>query len=148
MGTDKLKVLFTKIKTSIFKSNGESKTSGELIAEVTNGANLVDGKQTWEHVEEKEHDLDYMKKCCEAELNTMDKAGIVPAPYFFERVAILSREEKNYKQEVIYCEKYISTVESYYKKNGIKDVADVRKGPRFQAILKRLPKARELLEKQ
>jgi hypothetical protein len=82
MGTDKLKVLFTKLKTGIFKSNGESKTSGELIAEATNGANLVDGKQTWEHVEEKEHDLDYMKKCCEAELNTMDKAGIVPAPYF------------------------------------------------------------------
>ena len=33
----------------IHKSNGEPKTSGELIAEVTEGANLVEGKQTWEY---------------------------------------------------------------------------------------------------
>jgi hypothetical protein len=145
---DKLSELFSKKNPDIFKANGESKTTGELIAEITGGANLVDGKQTWEHVEEKKHDLEYMKKCCDAELNTMNKAGIVPAPYFFERVAILSRKEKNYKQEVIYCEKYISTVESYYQKNGTKNVADVRKGPRFQDILKRLPKAKELLAKQ
>lgn len=145
---DKLSELCSKKNPDIFKANGESKTFGELIAEITDGANLVDGKQTWEHVEEKKHDLEYMKKCCGAELATMNKADIVPAPYYFERVAILSRQEKNYEQEVLYCESYISTVEYFYKNNGTKGIADVRKGPRFQAIVKRLPKAKELLGKQ
>lgn len=143
-----LSKLFGKKNPDLRKSNGEPKTSGELIAEVTDGANLVEGKQTWEYVEDKKHDLHYMKKCCDAELKTMDKAGLVPAPYYFERVAILSRKEKNYKQEVICCEKYIETVERFYKKNGTEGIADVRKGPRFKAIVKRLPKAKELLSKQ
>ncbi|MGZ4956013.1 MAG: hypothetical protein ACXV8Q_12965 [Methylobacter sp.] len=145
---DKLSELFNKKNPDIFKINGESKTTGELIAEITDGANLVDGKQTWEHVAERKHDLEYVKKCCVAELTTMDKANVVPAPYYFERVAILSRQEKNYAQEVLYCESYISAVESFYKKNGTKGIVDVRKGPRFQAIVKRLLKAKELLEKQ
>jgi len=38
--------LFRKTNPSFTKANGESKTSGELVAEVTGGANLVDGKQT------------------------------------------------------------------------------------------------------
>jgi len=145
---DKLSELFNKKNPDIFKANGKSKTTGELIAEITDGANLVDGKQTWEHVEEKKHDLEFMKRCCRAELDTMNKADIVPAPYYFERVAILSRQAKNYEQEVFYCESYISAVESFYKKNGTKGIFDVRKGPRFQAIVKRLPKAKELLVKQ
>lgn len=43
--------LFRKKNPSITKSNGQPKTSGELIAEITDGANLVDGKQTWELAE-------------------------------------------------------------------------------------------------
>jgi len=35
------------------KSNGTSKTSGELISEVTDKANLVNEKQTWELFEDK-----------------------------------------------------------------------------------------------
>ena len=84
-----LSKLFRIKAPQIHKPNGEPKTSGELIAEVTEGANLVEGKQTWEYAEEKKHDIGYMKKCCDAELKTMEKAGLVPAPYYFERVAIL-----------------------------------------------------------
>nr|MDU9043250.1 hypothetical protein [Candidatus Electrothrix aestuarii] len=51
-----------------------------------------------------------MKKCCDAELRTMEKTGLAPAPYYFERVAILSRKEKNYQQEIDYCELYITMV--------------------------------------
>jgi len=143
-----LSKLFSKKSPDFSKANREPKTSGELIAEVTDGANLVDGKQKWEYAEDKKHDLHYMKKCCDAQLKTMNKAGIVPAPYYFERVAILSRKEKNYEQEVTYSEKYIEAVETYYQKNGTDGIADVRKGPRFQAIVKRLPRAKELLAKQ
>lgn len=139
--------LIKKIET-LRKPNGELKNSGELITELMKGENLVDGKQTWEHAEDKKHDLECMKKCCEAELKTMSKAGTVAAPYYFERVAILSRKANNYQQEVDYCELYINLVEEYYQKNGTKGIADVRKGPRYESIKKRLPKAKKLLEKQ
>ncbi|MDF0534320.1 hypothetical protein PY479_08535 [Shewanella sp. A32] len=144
-----LSFLFKKMQPSIQKEKCSSpKTSGELIAEVTGGANLVDGKQTWELAEDNKHDIEIMKRCCDAELKTMDKAGLVPAPYYFERVAILSRKEKNYQQEIFYCEQYIEKVEAFYSKRGSDGMADVRKGPRYQAILKRLPKAKELYAKQ
>lgn len=142
-----LKVLLEKFNPSLTKPSGEAKTSGELIAEVTGGANLVEGKQTWEYAEEKKNDIDIMLRCCEAELKTMKVTGLVAAPYYFERVAILAKKQKNFALEVDICEKYINIVNLYYK--GIKDhtIADVRKGPRYQAIVKRLPKAKDLLAK-
>lgn len=139
--------LFKKKQPSTYKEDGTPNTSGELIADLTDRANFVDGKQTWELAEEKKHDIEAMKHCCDAELNTMNKAGVVPAPYYFERVAILSRKLKNYEQEVFYCELYIENVEAFYAKNGTKGMIDVRKGPRYQSIVKRLPKARELYAK-
>ena len=142
-----LSKLFPKGNPSLSKVSGEPKTSGELIAELTDGANLVDGKQIWELADEKKHDIEYLKKCCDAELRTMEAVGLVAAPYYFERVAVLSRKAKNYRQEIHYCETYIRLVESYYAKQGPEDIADVRKGPRFQAIVARIPKARELLSK-
>lgn len=138
--------LFRKANPSLTKTNGEVKTSGELIAEITDGANLVDGKQTWEYAETHKSDIDQMKRCCEAELKTMSSAGIVPAPFYFERVAILSRKQKDYRQEIEYCERYIQAVEAFYHTSGHEDHADVRKGPRYKAILDRLPKAKELLK--
>jgi hypothetical protein len=142
-----LSQLFGRKTLRLKKVNGDPKTGGELIAEVTEGANLLEGKQTWQYAEEKKHDIEYMKKCCDAELRTMEKAGLVPAPYYFERVAILSRKEKNYQQEVDYCEGYINAVGEFYRKFRARGTADVRKGPRYQAIVKRLPKAKELLSK-
>ena len=143
-----LSFLFKKKQPSLQKADGSPKNSGELIAEVTEGANLVDGKQTWELAEAQKDDLEAMKRCCDAELKTMEKAGLVPAPYYFERVAILSRKNKDYRQEIYYCEQYIEKVEAFYSKNGTNNIADVRKGPRFKAIVKRLPKAKELYAKQ
>ena len=139
-----LNKLFQKKKPSLRKPDGQFKTSGELITEVTDGANLVNDKETWEHAEDKKHDLDTMKKCCDAELKTMEKAGIVPAPYYFERVAILSRKEQNYEQEINYCSLYIDVVDEFYKNNSAQHMADVRKGPRYKSIVRRLEKAKEL----
>ena len=142
-----LSKLFQKKNPSLSKVSGEPKTSGELIAELTDGANLVDGKQTLELADEKKHDIEYMKKCCDAELKTMETVGLVAAPYYFERVAVLSRKAKNFRQEIRYCETYVRLVENYYAKQSTEGIADVRKAPRFQAIVARIPKARELLAK-
>lgn len=142
-----LDFLFRKKNPSFENENGSQKTSGELIAEVTEGANLVDGKQTWELVEEKSDDIETMKQCCDAEIKTMNKTGLAPAPYYFERVAILSRKAKNYQQEIFYCQQYIEKVEALYSKSHTQGMADVRKGPRYKAIVKRLEKAKELYAK-
>jgi hypothetical protein len=136
--------LFNRAAPTHTDDNEVTKTCGELIAEMSNGANLIDGKQTWELAQENKNDIECMKKCCEAELKTMEAAGIVPAPFYFERVAILSRKQKNYIQEIEYCELYINTVKSFYKVVDQVHHADVRKGPRYKAIVERLSKAKEL----
>lgn len=143
-----LRSLFGERNPTLKKPSGDVKTSGELIAEVTDGANLIEGKQTWEYAEEKKNDIEYMKKCCAVEIKMMGETGAVPAPYYFERLAILARKAKDYQQEVSICEQYIQAVESYYEGIRGRSVADVRKGPRYRAIVKRLPKAKELLAKQ
>lgn len=109
-----LRKLFQRKNLSLSKVSGEPKTSGELISELAEGANLVDGKQTWELAAEKKHDIEYMKKCCDAELKTMEATGLVASPYYFERVAILSRKKKDFRQEIQYCETYIRLIEDYY----------------------------------
>ena len=101
----------------------------------------------YNYAKEKKDDLNYMKKCCDIELDQLKSIKLAPAPYYFERVAILSRKIKDYQQEIHYCESYIKTVEDYFNKYGTKGIADVRMGPRYQAIVKRLPKAKELYKK-
>jgi hypothetical protein len=140
-----LDLIFRKPKPLPTKPSSEKKISGELITEVTDGINLVEDKQTWEYAETHKDDIECMKRCCDAELKTMVSAGIVSAPYYFERVAILSRKQKNYRQEVEYCEQYVRAVEEFYSKPGNEGQADVRKGPRYKAIVERLSKAKNLL---
>ena len=124
------------------------KTFGEAVSESTGGVNLVDGKQTWELAERKKDDIEVMKKCCETELATYEKVGLVPAPYYFERVAILARKIKNFQEEIAYCEKYIAVVADYYRKNNIPENQGVKMGPRYKAIVRRLSKARLLLRQE
>lgn len=136
-------------ETKIFEralSTGE--TFGQATAAVTGGANLVDGKQTWELSQIAKDDLEAMKRCCDAEEATFRKTGLVPAPYYFERVAILSRKRKDLLQEVEYCTRYVDLVEQYYRQSGAPRDRGVRMGPRYKAIVARLPKAKELLAKQ
>lgn len=134
--------LLDKIVEKLIDSPG--KTLGKVIADQTDGENLVDGKQTWELAKDRKHDLDAMKKCCDAELSTYKKTGLIPAPYYFERVAILSRKEKNYTQEIKYCEKYIKVAEEYCRNNGLSGNEYAKMSP-DHPICKRLQKAKELL---
>jgi hypothetical protein len=107
--------LLSKKSPKLRKEDGSFKTSGELLSEATDGANLVNDKQTWEYASSHKDNLDYMKKCCDAEIETMNTSDIVAAPYFFERVAILCRKEGDYEQEIMYCERYIKSVTNYTK---------------------------------
>lgn len=94
------------------------------------------------------HDIDAMKQSCEMELKKRRSRNDVPAPYFFERAAILSRKIKDYQQEIDYCERYLKMTDAFYKKHGAEEVPDVREGAKHRAIVERLPKAHALLQKQ
>ncbi|MBU4233280.1 MAG: hypothetical protein L6277_12120 [Desulfobacterales bacterium] len=62
-----------------------------------NGKNLsakVDGKPTYEYAESHKNDLEMMKRCCDEEINNFKINMIAPAPFYFERVAILSNKIK------------------------------------------------------
>lgn len=98
--------------TGLFRTQKESESlnSGEFITKISDGANLVDDKQTWEHAEEGKDDIVRMKKCCDAEIQTSLKTRIIPAPFYFRRVAILSRKNKDYEQEIYYCEAYLQAL--------------------------------------
>jgi hypothetical protein len=95
----------------------------------------------------RENDLDYMKRCCDAELKSMAATGLVASPFCFERVAILCHEAQDYRCEARYCEKYLSVVEAHFSQPRSSQEVDVRDGPGYQAIVLRLRKARELLAK-
>ena len=140
--TSKFRKLLSKVKNPFWK------TGGELITEIMDGRNLVNGKQTFELARTHKDDLPVMIKCCEAEIIKFKKTHLVPAPFYFERVAILSRKNKNYKQEIDYCEKYIRFVDLYCKKNKTHENVGVKMGPRYKAIVNRLPKAKELYKQQ
>ena len=86
---------------------------GQIVSELTGGSNLVDGKQTWELADEFKHDLPKMLECCHAELKTLEQAGQIPAPYYFERAAILLRKQKQYVKEVKICELYLDAVNAW-----------------------------------
>ena len=86
-------------------------SGGDLINKITDGAYTIDGKPLYEWADEKKHDIDFMKRCC-VQILQSPTGSLMPAPYYFQRVAILSRKQKDYEQEILYCEKYIELVKS------------------------------------
>lgn len=91
-----------------------------------------------------EHSLEDMVRRCREELAEAEARQWVPAPHWFERLAILLRRAKDYRREVLACEAYISAVERFYSVHGTADIADVRAGPTYQAIVRRLDRAWQL----
>ncbi|MDV0911152.1 hypothetical protein RZP17_29700, partial [Klebsiella variicola subsp. variicola] len=77
--------------------------------------------------------------CCSYYLNSR--------PFYFERVAILARKNKNYKLEVDIIERYITELEGFYRLNNLPVGSGVMAGPRFSSIVSRLEKSRKLLER-
>lgn len=119
---------------------------GEIVAEMTGGANLVDGKQTWEFADEYKHDLPKMLECCQAELRTMEQAGQVPAPFYFERAAILLRKAKEYESEVKLIELYLAAIDAWNLAN--KNARPSGGGARHEKIVQRYEKAKQLVATQ
>lgn len=112
------------------------KTWGQVLTELTGGANLVQGKPYWELAKTHKHDIDVMTECCLVQLKMMEQANEKPAPYYFERVAILSRKQKDYQKEINILELYHSMMARYWELN-------IRQ-QRYPLFEERLQKARLL----
>jgi hypothetical protein len=111
------------------------------MSNMANGKNLIHGKHFWESAKTKKGHLSTMMRCCEVELEKMQRTGQVAAPFFFERAAVLLRKEKRYAEEIAICEKYITSVATKYRPPA------GRQRPQFSALRKRITKAKELLAK-
>ena len=98
--------------TNLFhrQEDAELLDSGTLITKLSDGNNLVRGKQTWEHAKEGKDNIQLMKECCDAEIAASQKTCFIPAPFYFRRVAILSRKNKDYEQEIQYCSLYLTAL--------------------------------------
>lgn len=109
----------------------------------------VSGEPTFSYAVSHEHDLKMMIECCNAELRAYKETGQVPAPFYFERVAILARKQGKYSLEVKVCEQYIRIIEkmkSLPPGHPRKPLLVVdHMADRFK---QRLPKAKELLKRK
>jgi hypothetical protein len=119
---------------------------GDVLADLTDGASLVDGRQTWELADEYKHDLSKMLECCKAELLTLEKAGQLPAPFYFERASILLRKAKQYQKEVQLVGLYLAAADAWRSADpsGSRTVLSAR----HLKLEQRLDKARQLAQKQ
>ncbi|MFV3305798.1 hypothetical protein ACNFBT_11010 [Pseudomonas sp. NY15181] len=121
------------------------------ITEVLGIQAKVGDTPTHELASSSHQDLQVMLKCCEAEETNYWKqpAGrrACAAPFYFERVAILSRKAKDYATEVSICERWKAIADDYAGQSIVRDgmAALVHQGPRSVAILGRMDKARDLL---
>lgn len=104
----------------------------------------VDGKATYEYAASHKDDLDVMLKCCAAEMRSMRQSGMVAAPFYFERAAVLLKRKGAHAAEIALCREYLDALEQFYAGKAPGSIADVRRGPRVQAIRKRLEKATSL----
>ena len=57
--------------------------------------------------------------CCRDEIQKSVDTWIMPAPKYFEQVAVLSRKEKNYQNEIAICDMYIKLVKKYASENNM-----------------------------
>ena len=110
----------------------------------------VDGVENWKLASSNKDNLRLMLDSCKSEIRNMVETGQAPAPYYFERVAILAKKEKMFDLEVLACETYIGLCKIY--KNAFKACnknppLNIIASPRYLKIKERLPKAKENLKK-
>lgn len=113
----------------------------------------VDGKPIYTLAHMKD-DMVVMQACMRAEVENYWRQPqgnrLCAAPFFFERVAVLQRKAKNYEAEIAACEEWLKIVDDYKNQDAVKNGtgAKVWMGARSRKIVDRLPKARELLQRQ
>lgn len=111
---------------------------GEAVAEVTGPEAAIDGQATWQLAKDgsSKNDLDTMLRCCIAELAKYRATGRAPAPFYFDRVAILLSKAKRHDEEI----RILEGVLEHMPEDAV--------GARFITLRERLPKTRKKAGKE
>lgn len=89
------------------------------------------------------HKIHQMVKCCREEIQNSEDSGIMPAPKYFEQVAILSRMDKRYDNEIAICEMYIELLSQYAARNNLTEAeVSTQLAPVCVPLLKRIHNAK------
>ncbi len=89
-------------------------------------------------------DLDYMRRRCDIEITQSKLSPTPPDPLFFEQISIQFHRQKDFKQEILYCERYLGSVQAFYDRQLIEPEVDVRNSAGYKAIVRRLKQAKDL----
>ena len=114
----------------------------------------VDGKNTFDLAKDSKDDLDLMRRCAEAESefywSQPSGERLCAAPFYFLRVAILSKKAGDIAAEVEICEQWKAITKDYKSQPMVKskEAALTHKGGASESILARLPRAKAALRKQ
>jgi len=86
---------------------------------------------------------------CAEEIDQSNLSKKLPSPKYFEHVAMLSRQTKNYENEIAICEMYLDVVSkcvSNYKLSKKKIAHEVK--PLCKPMIMRIKNAKVLISKQ
>lgn len=103
---------------------------------------MVERLPTYAYAESHKNDLRVMLLCCDAEEAANMQTGQFPAPFFFDRAAILAKKHGDRALELQVCTRFAKAVQRskrLMKSTGAK-MADVSAGPKGRALLQRLKK--------
>ena len=97
---------------------------------------------------EDDTNIDTVVECCREEIQKSVDTGIMPAPKYFEQVAVISRKEKNYKNEIAICDMYIKLVKKYASENKLsrQEFTDTIL-PECAPLYKRMHNAKSMMSK-
>ena len=96
---------------------------------------------------EQNNDINVLVRCCRGEIHKAEDSGIMPAPKYFEQIAILSRTKKQYENEIAICEMYIELADEYAAKENLTD-AEISTNlmPNCTPFVKRIHDVKIILE--
>ncbi len=93
-------------------------------------------------------DINTIVKNCRDEIQKSEDSGIMPSPKYFEQVAVISRKDKCYENEIAICEMYIGLVKQYAAKNKLSRAQfSDQVLPKCAPLYKRLHNAKTMLSK-
>lgn len=93
-------------------------------ADVDVDGTMVDGVATCELARSHKDDLATMLRCCTAEITSSEKTDLVPAPFYFNRAAILYRCASRYDLEQEILGRYITCTRAVQARARPGSIAD------------------------
>ncbi len=95
-----------------------------------------------------ESDIQEIVRDCREEIQKSVDTGIMPSPKTFEQIAILSRKERHYENEIAICEMYIGIAKQYaVEKNYTREQISQQLMPICAPLYKRMHNAKTMLSR-